>query len=227
MFRQKNLRRQAITLFELLLVMAILVAVAGIAIPTLDSMVTSRRLSETITQLKNELLEARVTAMRTGQAQVMQGTINGNTYSIVPWLGMNDSEDASLGATVQTADGSILETESSAGGATTSTEEATKDLKELGKGVVFFGIETLIDSRNALAIQETGGIPASTGSGGTTNGLSSPLLLYPDGSCTTAQIVLVDERGRRMAIQIRGITGQVTSLRLTSVDPSSVATVAP
>ena len=58
MFRQKNSNRPGITLFELLLVMAILVAVAGIAIPTIDSMVTSRRLSESITQLKNELMEA-------------------------------------------------------------------------------------------------------------------------------------------------------------------------
>lgn len=227
MFRQKNSNRPGITLFELLLVMAILVAVAGIAIPTIDSMVTSRRLSESITQLKNELMEARVTAMRTGQAQVMQGTINGNSYSIVPWLGTNDSSDASLGATVQTADGSVVETESSSGGATTMSEDGTQDMKELGEGVVFFGVETLIDSRNALEIQQTGEAIPANGSGGTTNGLSSPLLLYPDGSCTTAQIVLVDERGRRMAIQLRGITGQVSSLRLTSVDPSSVSVVAP
>lgn len=227
MFRQNHLRRQAITLFELLLVMAILVAVAGIAIPTIDSMVTSRKLSETITQLKNELMEARITAMRTGQAQVMQGTLQGNTYSIGPWLGSNDSENASLGATVQTADGSVLETESTTGGATTTSEEESQGTNELGDGVTFFGVETLIDSRNAMEIQTTGGTAPAGGSSGTTSGLSSPLLLYPDGSSTTAQIILVDQRGRRMAIQLRGITGQISSLRLTSVDPSTLTTVTP
>ena len=212
--------RQAFTLLELLLVLAILIAIAGIAAPTFESMISSRRLLESINQLSNELKEARVTAMRTGQAQVMRATLQSRNYSIAPWLGGNESQDASAGATVMTG-GQIVATEKGAsGGVLTSSVDSSKDLKELSTGVQFQGIETLVDSRNALAIQNSG--DAMPAAGGTTTGLSSPLLIYPDGSTTTAQIVLVDQKGRRMAIQIRGVTGQLSSFRLLSVDPSSV-----
>jgi Tfp pilus assembly protein FimT len=222
-----HLKRSAMTLFELLLVMAIMVAIVGIAVPTIDSMVTSRRLGESITKLKNDLMEGRVTAMRTGQAQLMQATLNGNDYSITPWLGSYDSQNASLGATIQSDSGSIIETQSTSTGASTNAETESKGMKSLSSGVQFFGVETLIDTRNALAIQQTTGVVPTNGANGQgSNGLSSPLLLYPDGSTTTAQIILVDERGRRMAIQVRGVTGYLSSLRLTSVDPSSVANAA-
>ncbi|MFM7517210.1 MAG: hypothetical protein ACKO3V_09715, partial [Pirellula sp.] len=58
-------------------------------------------------------------------------------------------------------------------------------------------------------------------------GISSPLLIYPDGSSTTAQIVLADSRGRRMALQLRGVTGKSASIRLPAVDASSIPQVAP
>ena len=79
-------KRSAVTLFELLLVLAILVAMAGVAIPTFASLVGSRRLGESIVKLSNEIMAGRVTAMRTGQAQVMRMTLQGKDYSIAPWL---------------------------------------------------------------------------------------------------------------------------------------------
>ena len=102
--------RQGFTLLELMLVLAILAIMAGLAIPTLDSMITSRRLIQSIERLQNELLEARVTAMKTGQAQVFRATIQGSGYSITPWLSGNESQDASAGATVMTQ-GGVIQTE--------------------------------------------------------------------------------------------------------------------
>ncbi|MEQ1829936.1 MAG: hypothetical protein ABL921_28495, partial [Pirellula sp.] len=108
--------RQAVTLFELLIVLALLVAMAGIAVPTFESMVTSRRLIQSTNQLRNELAEARVTAMRTGQSQVLRATLQTQEYSLAPWLGTGDSRDASAGATVANSGGEIVKTESVAGG---------------------------------------------------------------------------------------------------------------
>lgn len=219
----KNIRK-AFTLLELLLVLAILVALAGIAVPTFESMVTSRKLTESIQQLLNELKAARVAAMRTGQAQVMRATLQTRDYSITPWLGGTESQDASAGATVMGTDGQVVATEKGvSGGVSTSAVDASSGLKQLSSGVQFSAIETLVDSRNALELQNTGEVMPTAGVAVTTDGLSSPLLVYPDGSTTTAQIVLVDQRGRRMAIQIRGVTGQLSSFRLMSVDPSSIA----
>jgi len=219
----KNIRK-AFTLLELLLVLAILVALAGIAVPTFESMVTSRKLTESIQQLLNELKAARVAAMRTGQAQVMRATLQTRDYSITPWLGGTESQDASAGATVMGTDGQVVATEKGvSGGVSTSVVDASSGLKQLSSGVQFSAIETLVDSRNALELQNSGEVMPTAGVAVTTDGLSSPLLVYPDGSTTTAQIVLVDQRGRRMAIQIRGVTGQLSSFRLMSVDPSSIA----
>ena len=219
----KNIRK-AFTLLELLLVLAILVALAGIAVPTFESMVTSRKLGESIQQLLNELKAARVAAMRTGQAQVMRATLQTRDYSITPWLGGTESQDASAGATVMGTDGQVVATEKGvSGGVSTSAVDASSGLKQLSSGVQFSAIETLVDSRNALELQNSGEVVPTAGAAVTTDGLSSPLLVYPDGSTTTAQIVLVDQRGRRMAIQIRGVTGQLSSFRLMSVDPSSIA----
>jgi prepilin-type N-terminal cleavage/methylation domain-containing protein len=224
MSRQIKNIRKAFTLLELLLVLAILVALAGIAVPTFESMVTSRKLTESIQQLLNELKAARVAAMRTGQAQVMRATLQTRDYSITPWLGGTESQDASAGATVMGTDGQVVATEKGvSGGVSTSVVDASSGLKQLSSGVQFSAIETLVDSRNALELQNSGEVMPTAGVAVTTDGLSSPLLVYPDGSTTTAQIVLVDQRGRRMAIQIRGVTGQLSSFRLMSVDPSSIA----
>ena len=116
--------------------------------------------------------------------------------------------------------GQAMKTQAVAGGGSVSTlADTSGGGKQLSEGVVFTAVETLVDSRNALAIQQAGGtVPTAGGSSqGDGSGLSSPLLLYPDGSCTTAQIILADGKGRRMAIQIRGVTGQLKSMRLVSI----------
>lgn len=218
MHQSRASKRSAVTLFELLLVLAILVAMAGVAIPTFASLVGSRRLGESIVKLSNEIMAGRVTAMRTGQAQVMRMTLQGKDYSIAPWLGGSEAQDASAGATIMES-GQVIQTQSTSGGGAVSTSSQPGSTKQLLEGVSFSSVETLIDSRNALAIQQSGGtVPTDGGaSQGDGAGLSSPLLLYPDGSCTTARIILVDEKGRRMAIQIRGVAGQLKSIRLTAV----------
>ncbi len=210
-------KRSALTLFELLLVLALMVALAGIAIPTFESMIGSRRLGQSIDKLQNEIMAGRVTAMRTGQAQVIRMTLQGQDYSIAPWLGGSEAQDASAGATVMES-GQIIQTQPLSGGAVLASE-GSGSTKQLSEGVQFSAVETLVDSRNALAIEQAGGtVPTDVGSSqGDGSGLSSPLLLYPDGSCTTAQIILADSKGRRMAIQLRGVTGQLKTLRLASI----------
>ena len=217
----RTTKRSAVTLLELMLVMVLLVALAGIAIPTFESMVGSRRLGQSIEKLRNEIMAARVTAMRTGQAQVMRMTLQGQDFSISPWLGGTEAQDASGGATLMQS-GQVIQTQATTGGGAKSTSEASDGANKLSEGVTFSLVETLVDSRNALAIQQGGGtVPTGGGSSqGDGSGLSSPLLLYPDGSCTTAQIILTDDRGRRMALQLRGVTGQLKSMRLASIAPT-------
>jgi prepilin-type N-terminal cleavage/methylation domain-containing protein len=207
--------RSGVTLIEIMLVLAILVAIAGIVVPTFDGMIGSRRIVNSSENLANELSEARVTAMRTGQAQVFKATIHSRQYSITPWLDGGESINAGAGATVSTG-GAIVETDSTNGGMVASVADGSDSVKQLSENVQFSAVETLVDTRNAAAIETEGGVVPTAGSaGGSADGLSSPILIYPDGSSTTAQIVIVDDRGRRMVIQLRGVAGQVSTFRTT------------
>lgn len=216
--------REGFTLLELLLVLSILAVLAGLAIPTFESMISSRRLQQSVDKLQNQLLEARVEAMRTGQAQVFRATIHGNSYSITPWLSGDEDRDAAAGATVMTA-GGVVETErTESGGVAAANTDASDSIESVDSDVMFLSIDTLVDARNALELQRSGEIAPMPGSAAVSSSgsLSSPLLLYPDGTSTTAQIILADIQGRRMAIQLRGVTGRSTNLRLTSVDASTL-----
>lgn len=219
--------RHGVTLIEILLVLAILVALAGIAAPTFESMISSRRLRNSAERLANDLMEARVEAMKNGQAQVFKATINGREYSIDAWLGTYDDIDASAGATVQDATGAIVETEAAAGGGVATSAESTEStIQELETGIQFASVDTLIDTRSAAAIQtETGNVPVAGAAAPVAGSESNPILLYPDGSSTTAQIILADEKGRQMVVQLRGVTGQISVYQTTSVDPSTLPTI--
>ncbi len=215
-------RRLGVTMVEVLLVLAIIVAVAGIAVPSFDSMISSRRIKNSTDTVALDISEARVRAMRTGQAQVFTATLDGSQYTIEPWLNSYDEVDASAGATIKdSVSGSIVETQSAAEVSSFSDEEQGSTQRELESGVQFFAVETLVDTRNAAAIETTTGVGAATAAVAG-SGTSNPVLLYPDGTSTTAQIVLVDEHGRRMVISLRGVTGRVSVYRTSSVDPSSV-----
>jgi hypothetical protein len=122
----------------------------------------------------------------------------------------------------------VVETErTSTGQVALSSISADGDAKQLDNDVQFMGIETLVDARNALEIQKSGETVPMAGVGtAVSGGISSPLLVYPDGSSTTAQIILADSRGRRMAIQLRGVTGRSSIVRLATVDASSIPAIA-
>lgn len=214
--------RAGFSLFELILVLIILVTLASFAIPTLDAMVTSRRIRQSAERLQNELLEARVEAMKTGQAQVFRATIHGNGYSISPWLSGQEDSDASAGATLMTTGGVVKTERTDSGAAAASLVQPSVATKTLEPDVLFLGVETLVDARNALEIEKSGEMVPGVASAPSSGALSSPMLLYPDGSTTTGQILLADKRGRRMAIQIRGITGRSTTLQLSGTDPATI-----
>ncbi|MFN7840737.1 MAG: Tfp pilus assembly protein FimT/FimU [Pirellula sp.] len=213
--------RRAFTLLEVLLVLAILAALAGLAAPTIDSMITSRKLSVAADQIANDIAEGRIRAIQTGQTQVFEATLGGRNYTVKPWLTSSDEINASAGATITTSTGLTLDTSAAPGGGveTSQSSGATKQL-ELDSYVQFIAVETLMDTRSAAAIQtETGSLPAS--GSGAAGSLSNPVLIYPDGSSTTAQIILVDQKGRRVVVQLRGIVGQLSKYQTTSVDPSA------
>ena len=216
---RKHKSRIAFTLLEVLLVLAIIAVAAAMALPTFDSLITSRRVKNNTERIALELAEARLSAIRTGQAQVFTAALNGNQYTISPWLDGYDEVNASAGATIQSSlTGQTIDTGSNGTSTSDSSNEGTP--LSLESGVQFYAVDTLLDTRNAAAIQTKTGVLPSAASG-STDGESNPILFYPDGSSTTAKVQLIDDRGRRMIIEIRGLTGRISFYRATGVDPSA------
>ena len=201
--------QQAFTLLEVLLVLAILAAAMAIAVPTYDSMIVETRLQRSAEMLELEMQRARVEALRTGQSQVFRFQVGGDSFTSQPWLDANDSINAGPGATVQSMSGQLVETSANPYDIGTAVTSTGSELK-LEEGIQFESADTLSDSRSAMA-QAEAGLDMQSGVS-----WSSPILFYSDGSSTTAEIIIKDSRGRRRAIQIRGLTGQARVIELPS-----------
>lgn len=199
--------RKGFSLMELLLVLAVLAIVMAIAMPTYQGMIVSARLQQSAEKLELEMKRARVAAIRTGQAQVFRFQIGGGAYESKAWLGAGDSLNASGGATVQNEAGMLVKTASdgSSLGLADGTSESGSDQK-LADGIVFAAADTLADSRTTMEQSQTGQV-------GAVGGWSTPILFYPDGTATTAEIKIQDANGGLRAIQLRGLTGHTRIIK--------------
>ncbi len=200
---------KAFTLLEVLLVLAILAAAMAIAVPTYDSMIVETRLQRSAELLELEMQRARVEALRTGQSQVFRFQVGGDSFTSEPWLDANDSINAGPGATVQSMSGQLVETSANPFDIGNAVEPTSTEMK-LEEGIIFASADTLSDSRSQMA-QVEAGLDMQAGVS-----WSSPILFYADGSSTTAEIIIKDDRGRRRAIQVRGLTGQARVIELPS-----------
>lgn len=188
------------TLLELLLTLGILLVMLSIAVPTYDALVVARRIQTSADALQLNMQKARMKAIESGQAQVFRMLVGENQYTVQPWLTGADLTDAGPGATIVTETGLAVETDSRTGWIA-GLADASKGQHVLEEGVVIASAQTLTDSRNLMAQQEAGmGLAVSS--------WSAPIVFYPDGSSTTAEILLQDARGQRRSIRLRGLTGK-------------------
>lgn len=202
--KRKPPLRSAFSLLELLLVLAILVTLAAVVAPSLTGMLAERKLQRGADEIRIAWQRARLEAMKTGQAQVFRCMLGSREYSLQPWLGMDDMANAGPGATLMVG-GGMAET-SNVGGATVlqAVDAASQKAKTLEEGLSFATGNAEMDSRS----MQTLGAMAAAGMGGTGGtSWSSPILFYPDGSTSTAEIFVTDERGQLRSVRIRGLTG--------------------
>ena len=170
--------RRGLTLLELMLVLAVLVAIASFAWPTVYRAFSSRRLRLAAEQIQEQWLRARSRAMTTSEVQAFSYQPGTGQYRIETF----DPTAAPADATAiplpdDSGDGLPLDSGSSQG--------------VLGSDALFVSPDGVVPEEGA----ESAGP------------WTEPILFYADGAATDARVV-VCLGGRCYAIDLRGLTGR-------------------
>lgn len=176
------------TLVEILLVLSLLVLLASITWPALDRPIANHRLRKAADAVRVEWARARVKAMSTGATQVFRFAPDSDRYAIESQAGpeyVGDSDDAFA--------------EQGAGSESACVLKLTE--RTLPEHITFVAGETAEDTRGQMLADDTQELSA------TESGWSDPIAFYPDGTTSTATLVLKNEHDRTIELYLRGVTG--------------------
>jgi prepilin-type N-terminal cleavage/methylation domain-containing protein len=178
------------TLLELTLVLALLVVVAAMVWPALERPLANERLRRGADKVRAEWTRTRLRAMTTGSPHVFRYQPLTNIYQVEVWHGA----EAQLEAGTVTDFGTPLQP--------AIITQAVGD-KGLPDGVVFDANQTLQDMRAMFV-----GADSAQGQGGAE--WSDPIYFFPDGTTSTARLLLRNEQELYIARDLRGLTGVTT-----------------
>lgn len=82
--RMHTTRRAAYTLFEIILVMAVIVIVTAISVPVVRTMLTDTRISAAADTVRGQMTEARARAMEEGRPWKLAVITNTGTFQLAP-----------------------------------------------------------------------------------------------------------------------------------------------
>ncbi len=187
--RDRTDRRAAMTLVELMLVLILLVIICSLAAPLVEGSFSSVRLRGGADQILTAWSKARSHAIATGEIYQFRFQPSGGKYRVEPWAYSNETNDDTL-----------QKNEEAQRVADPATSEP--QWEELGLA------ERLTFAAGRRVAQETGGQRAveslaDAGSGD----WSLPILFFPDGTTSSASVLLRNEREIYQRVTLRALTG--------------------
>ncbi|MFO0943802.1 MAG: prepilin-type N-terminal cleavage/methylation domain-containing protein [Pirellulales bacterium] len=196
------------TLMELMLVLTIIVVIGAIAVPNMERLLERQKIRGAADELRLAWDTARIKAMRTGQAQVFKCELGSNDYSIQALILHDDMNNIGSGATMMSGGVATETTSTTFGMATKAADSSDAEEKELDDTVEFVSCIVATDLRS-LAVAQSGEnamVNVQT--------INQSVIFYPDGSTSTAEVKIKNERGETTGVQIRGITGHTKLIDL-------------
>lgn len=221
--KQASRDQSGFTLLELLLTLAVIVAVGAITIPNIFDMLAYRQLLRGGSGVRVAMVEARLEAMRTGRTQMMTFQTGGSQFKIEPYATADDVTEAAdmLGQGTSVAMGGTAIMPQSAGinsGGGFSADPQTPDPlsgrmdQEMLPGQSVFGIVNVQATARSATMQQQSAMlnsnngAASPGAGG--GEWSQPILFYPDGTTSNAVVSITLDGTNQVLVKIRGLTGE-------------------
>ncbi|WP_164103087.1 pilus assembly FimT family protein [Candidatus Laterigemmans baculatus] len=224
------------TLLELLLALAVMVALGAVAIPGIFGVLANRQLARGGSGLRVAMVQARLEAMRTGRTQVMRFELGGSRYQVVPHYDPSDMTEAAdmMGQGTAVATGGVaipvVPSPAMQGGSATAPpptgQGSPRDMlsvssssDQLPDQVLFSDAQVQATARSStlnpaagMGVPASPVLPAAAGglSSGTSGNWSQPILFYADGTTSTAVVTLSRESVGHVVVRLRGLTGEPT-----------------
>ena len=177
------LRNAGMTLVEICLVLALLVAIAAVTVPAMEGTFSRAALKGGGAIVRGGLAKARLAAMQSGQTQVFRFEPNGPRFQIIALDQLALPESSNLSREDPEA------------------EHSPEDMLRLAQArlpdkVIFAAGDVATSSQVAALL------------GATDDGVWSPPILFnPDGTTSDATLVLQNDKGQTIRVTLRGLTG--------------------
>ena len=185
--QQSARRSRGFTLIELILVVAIMVVVASIAAPAVHRTFAQQALQKGADRLRVAMGQARVKAIKNGEEYAVFFMPEGSWFGVAPFYSFPEQAQIAQKRQQFVTNGNYTDYE--------------KDL--MPRGVRFVAGETAMDGRAAAAAADVGGAES----------LRS-ILFYPDGTSQDARIILQNDKGSVLQVELRGLTGISKTTRM-------------
>lgn len=195
------------TLFEVLLVMALIILIGALTMPGFTRTFENQRLRESGDIIRTAWAKGRIEAMKSGRTMLFRHELEGNRYLLEPWHG-NDEYlelgDAAAGTMMLVDEQRGDDVPAGPGGNYNFSLVTFGRIHVLPEGIRFFDSAQEVDVRNLQLIQQMG----MDNTLSTAYEWSPPILFYPDGSASQAQLRLTNSTTQRFVqLRLRGLTG--------------------
>ena len=193
-------RRGAMTLFELLLVLVLLVVIGSLAAPLYEGSFSSIRLQSGTNQVLAAWSQSRTHAIEAGRIYQFRFKPEGNAYRVDRWAGGLEIDKLDEDETLDVEEDRTLE----------EIEFANWNLKEsLPEEIVFSSAESVREN-------EQGERTVTRLDQESETEWSSPILFYPDGTTSDASLLLKSKKGLYRRATLRALTGVARASELLS-----------
>jgi Tfp pilus assembly protein FimT len=180
---------------ELVLVLVLLVVIGSLAIPPIISAFSSVKLRRAGDAVMSRWAQARALAIETGTPYQFRFTPETGDYRVEPWSGVATDAPAGDAASESTASAKV------------ETPATQKSLDEKSTIAAKLPDTILFQGGQSARLEPTSGERQVASLKTPESSWSTPILFFPDGTCTQATIVLQSDVPNFLRLTLRGLTG--------------------
>ncbi len=224
--------RGGFTLFELLVVAAVIILIGAVIFPALMSTTETQHLISSGDTMRTFFARSRNEAMRSGQTLALRYQIGGNQFIIEPW----DTGDSNIESNTSTSSFNMLgQLQQTLTDDRNITERLLQQVQSLPGDTVFASGTQAFDSREFAQFDPTlnpnaANVDNSSVTESVDGAWSQPILFYPDGSTSQSEVRIgTEDLQIFVLVRIRGLTGVayvteiMTQTELVQLDQTRIA----